>query len=265
MQEFRKSSSGAPAGFFEIEAAGLRWLAQAQTAGGVRIARVLGVGPGWITLERLDSARATPDLAHQLGRELVCLHRAGADGFGAGPPGFEAGGPAGHGFIGHAPLPLVAAEDGPGRWGDFYGEHRVLPYVRAARDRGQFGAGQVQLFERVVARLADPADELAGPDEPVSRIHGDLWSGNVLWTPSGPALIDPAAHGGHRETDLAMFALFGLQYLDAVLAAYDEADPLADGWRERVALHQLHPLLVHVVLFGGGYAAQAVSAARRYA
>ena len=74
--------------------------------------------------------------------------------------------------------------------------------------------------------------------------------------------MDPAAHGGHRETDLAMLALFGAPHLDTVLAAYDEAFPLADGWRERVALHQVFPLLVHAVLFGRGYAARAAAAAR---
>jgi fructosamine-3-kinase len=75
-------------------------------------------------------------------------------------------------------------------------------------------------------------------------------------------VIDPAAHGGHRETDLAMLALFGCPHLDRVLAAYQEVTPLADGWTERVALHQLFPLLVHTELFGGGYAGQAVAAAR---
>ena len=60
-----------------------------------------------------------------------------------------------------------------------------------------------------------------------------------------------------------MLALFGLPQLDRVIAAYHEAWPLADGWRERVPLHQLHPLLVHAVLFGGGYGARAVAAARR--
>ena len=98
---------------------------------------------------------------------------------------------------------------------------------------------------------------VAAPAEPPARLHGDLWSGNVLWAPDGAWLIDPAAHGGHRETDLAMLALFGCPHLDRVLAAYDEAAPLADGWRDRVPLHQLFPLLVHVVLFGRGYAAQA--------
>jgi hypothetical protein len=37
---------------------------------------------------------------------------------------------------------------------------------------------------------------------------------------------------------------------------------LADGWRSRVPLHQLHPLLVHAVMFGGGYGARAGQAAR---
>jgi fructosamine-3-kinase len=92
-------------------------------------------------------------------------------------------------------------------------------------------------------------------------LHGDLWSGNVMWTPGGVTLIDPAAHGGHRETDLAMLALFGCPFLDAVLEGYQRQRPLAEGWQDRVPLHQLYPLLAHVVLFGKGYAGQAATAA----
>lgn len=113
------------------------------------------------------------------------------------------------------------------------------------------------------------ADRLAGgefdDDDPPARLHGDLWAGNVLWTAKGATLIDPAAHGGHRETDLAMLALFGAPHLERIIAAYREAHPLADGWPTRVALHQLHPVMLHAVLFGGGYAAQALTIARRYA
>jgi fructosamine-3-kinase len=75
-------------------------------------------------------------------------------------------------------------------------------------------------------------------------------------------VVDPAAGGGHRESDLAMLALFGCPHLARVLDAYDEAAPLADGWEDRVALHQLHPLLVHACLFGSGYGARAGDAAR---
>ena len=78
-------------------------------------------------------------------------------------------------------------------------------------------------------------------------------------------MIDPMAHGGHAETDLAMLALFGCPYLGAIIGAYDEVSPLADGWRERIELHQLAPMLLHGVLFGGGFIAEAVAMARRFA
>ena len=108
----------------------------------------------------------------------------------------------------------------------------------------------------------DRIDSLAGPAEPPSRIHGDLWAGNVLWSGDRGWLIDPAAHGGHRETDLAMLALFGAPHLDRILAGYNDTTPLAAGWRSRVPLHQLHPLLVHACLFGASYAGEVRSAAR---
>ncbi|MEU2038859.1 fructosamine kinase family protein [Nocardia niwae] len=140
-------------------------------------------------------------------------------------------------------------------WPQWYAEHRLAPYlVRAAP---HLGADGTRLIERVIDRI----DELAGPAEPPVRIHGDLWSGNLLWTRERAMLIDPAAHAGHRETDLAMLALFGAPHLDRIQAAYHEARPLADGWRTRMPLHQLHPLLVHVVLFGAGYRSQTLAAA----
>jgi fructosamine-3-kinase len=140
-------------------------------------------------------------------------------------------------------------------WPAFYARQRIEPFLHAvpaeARDP----------FERVIARM----DQLAGPPDPPARIHGDLWRGNVLADPAGiPWVIDPAAHGGHRETDLAMMRLFG-GFGERCFAAYDEAFPLGDGWRDRIALHQLHPLLVHAVLFGGAYVGQALAAARCYA
>ncbi len=146
-------------------------------------------------------------------------------------------------------------------WPSFYRERRVLPFLVQARDHGALTAGQCATIETAVGQL----DQLAGPsaDEAPSRIHGDLWSGNVVWDRDGLAwLIDPAAHGGHRETDLAMLDLFGLAKLGRVLDAYLEVRPLADGWRQRVTLHQLHPLLVHAVLFGPSYGARAAEAAR---
>jgi fructosamine-3-kinase len=116
------------------------------------------------------------------------------------------------------------------------------------------------VLDEAIRRVGD----LAGPAEPPARLHGDLWHGNVVWDRGGHAwVIDPAAHGGHRETDLAMLALFGAPFLDRILAAYQETRPLAPGWPQRVPLHQLHPLLVHAALFGPAYGQRAVEAARR--
>jgi fructosamine-3-kinase len=98
-------------------------------------------------------------------------------------------------------------------------------------------------------------------DDGPARLHGDLWSGNVMWTADGATLVDPAAHGGHCETDLAMLTLFGCPHLGDVLDGYQSVRRLSPGWERRVGLHQLYPLLAHVVLFGGSYAGQAEAAA----
>lgn len=103
----------------------------------------------------------------------------------------------------------------------------------------------------------DPADRLC-------RVHGDLWSGNAVWCADGVNLVDPAAHGGHRETDLAMLALFGFPLLERTLRGYHEAHPLRDGWQDRVGLHQLHPLLTHVVIFGSSFLPRALAMAWKY-
>ena len=115
-------------------------------------------------------------------------------------------------------------------------------------------------MERVCERLP----ELVGPPEQPARLHGDLWQGNVMADTSGhPWLIDPSAYGGHREIDLAMLSLFG-SISERMLDAYRERLPLADGWRERVGLYQLMPLLVHALLFGGSYRQSAERMALRY-
>jgi fructosamine-3-kinase len=95
-------------------------------------------------------------------------------------------------------------------------------------------------------------------------LHGDLWAGNRLVDERGRSwLVDPAAHGGHREFDLAMMRLFGGFGPDC-FDAYAEATPLAAGWDERVALHQIAPLVVHAIKFGGGYVNGAITAIDRY-
>ncbi|MFR9800347.1 fructosamine kinase family protein [Streptomyces sp. MS06] len=229
------------------EAAGLRWLADAGT---VRVPFVHGHDERWLVSDRVPGGPPGAQAAARFGRDLAALHAAGAPAFGAPPPG----GPR-DAAIGLAPLRNVPGTD----WPHWYAEHRVLPYLRSAVDAGTLLPAEAAVVERVCDRLPG----LAGEPEPPARLHGDLWNGNVLWGADGHVrLIDPAAHGGHRETDLAMLHLFGCPYLEQVLDGYRHAAPLADGWRERIGLHQLFPLLVHTVLFGRGYAEQALAAAR---
>jgi fructosamine-3-kinase len=264
---FVKTRADAAAGEFTTEAAGLAWLADA----GVAVPEVLAVGeasPRFLALEWIDVGRLDGTGEERLGRDLAALHAAGAPAFGAGAPrprspsfaaspassspAADAPPPAGL-RLGALVLPAATSED----WAAFYAEHRLLAVLPNAK---LDPAGR-RAVEDVAARM----EELAGPPEAPARLHGDLWSGNVLAGADGRArLIDPAAHGGHREVDLAMLRLFG-RPAPRTLAAYAEAHPLAEGHEGRVVLWQLFPLLVHAALFGGSYRGAAAQAARRAA
>jgi fructosamine-3-kinase len=245
---FAKSLTGAPPGFFAAEAAGLRWL---RSAGAVPVPEVLAELPELLALEWIESVAPTSATAERFGRSLAALHRAGAPAFGA----TGSSGPTLAGFIGRLPLDNTVSRES---WAVWFGARRLVPFVRLSADRGVLSAADVALIERAIDRLPR-----LGGDEPPARLHGDLWPGNLVWARDGVWLVDPAAHGGHRETDLAFLALFGgAPYLDRIIAAYDEEWPLGDGWRTRVPAHQLHLLLVHTALFGAGYRDAVMRAAR---
>jgi len=243
---FVKHHPDPPPGMFSSEAAGLAWLAE---AGALRTPAVLAVRdatPAFIALEWIDGAPPAPGHDVALGRGLAALHRVGAPSFGL----------AADNLIATIPQPNAPTAT----WPEFYGARRLEPLARRTRDRGLLTERTAARFARLVDRLP----ELCGPPEPPARLHGDLWSGNAIADAAGgPVLIDPAVYGGHREMDLAMMRLFG-GFSDRVFAAYAEAWPLADGHVDRVALYQLWPLLVHVALFGGGYAAAVDRALSRY-
>lgn len=244
---FAKTLPHPPAGFFATEASGLRWLGE--VGDGVPVPEVLGVDESCLVLRWLEPARPSAEAAESFGARLSRTHSAGAPTFGAGAMGV----PRADGFIGKLPLPNRAAPS----WAEFFATQRVLPYLKLAADRGRVSDRDASDVERVLSRLADLV-----PDEPPARLHGDLWSGNCVWAADGVHLVDPAVHGGHRETDLAMLSLFGLPHLARVMSAYESVSPLADGWRERQWLHQLFPLLVHAAMFGGTYGTKAGDAAR---
>jgi fructosamine-3-kinase len=287
-EAFVKTRTDAAPGEFVAEAAGLEWLAR---AGGLRVPAVLGVEDDCLALEWIVRGRLDAAGEQELGRGLALTHAAGAPRFGrfAGAPSSADVGRAGEpaerrdaavgldallaldvapdpdsdeaqgldaAWLGSLRISNEPTED----WPTFYAERRLRPLAALALDRGVVGHAGIAAVERICEQI----EELAGPLEPPARLHGDLWSGNVLADVDGrPWLIDPSAFGGQREVDLAMLALFG-GLSAAVLDSYEDTTPLADGWEERVGLYQLLPLLVHAILFGGSYGESVERTARRY-
>ncbi len=257
---FAKAAREDLGGVFEAEARGLRWLADAHA---VPLPEVLGWDTSTLAVTWLPQQAPDEHAAEQFGRDLAVLHASGAERFGTPWPGFIATLPLGDRSgdtvtvtaEAAGPLTLIS---GAGDWASWYAVKRLLPYLRRAAGTGVLTGSDTHVVEEVIRRIG----ELAGPPEPPRRIHGDCWSGNVLWSGGRGWLIDPAAQGGHRETDLAMLALFGAPHLDRILGAYQEVAPLADGWRSRIPLHQLHPLLVHACLYGRSYHESVLAAAR---
>jgi fructosamine-3-kinase len=243
---FVKHHPEAPHGMFSAEAAGLAWLGDARALRTPAVLAVRDAPPAFIALEWIEGSAPAAGHDEALGRGLAALHLAGAPSFGL----------AADNFIATITQPNAPA----GTWPEFYGARRLEPLARRARDRGLLGDDTATRLSRLIDRLPG----LCGPPEPPARLHGDLWRGNAITDAAGaPVLIDPAVYGGHREMDLAMMRLFG-GFSERVFAAYDEAWPLADGHADRVALYQLWPLLVHVALFGGGYAAAVERALATY-
>ena len=239
---FAKTHRAPPPGFFTTEAEGLRWLREPSE---LPVPDVLAVSDGEdgmpprLVLEWIDhrAGSGSPEGDEEFGRALARVHRAGSVSFGRDD----------RRTTGSLALP----NDPCGTWVEFYGERRLGPLLKIARDRQALPGSALTKLERTIGRLA----AIGGPVEPAARVHGDLWAGNRLVDRSGRSwLIDPACHGGHREYDLAMMRLFG-GFGPECFSGYGAEWPLADGWEGRVSLHQLAPLVVHAVKFGGGYAA----------
>ena len=249
---FLKSRRDAPADEFGAEAAGLRWLAE---PGGLPVAEVLAVideeDARALALAWIERGRPAADADELLGRGLATIHVAGAERFDALPPDS----PRTELRFGGGEVESFGGET----WAEVY-DGRLERLARSAVDAGAISPRCADAVDAVRTGL----ERSSGPEERPARIHGDLWSGNVLTgADGGPWLIDPKAHGAHREMDMAMLDLFGVVSTPTA-AAYDEIWPLADGWRERLGLWQLQPLLVHAILFGGSYGAAVERTAQRY-
>lgn len=250
---FVKQRPGATSESYAFEAAGLAWLRQAHIEeDGCPVPWVRDVGTDRLTLDFITTTTPTSEAARTFGTQLARTHRSGADFFGELPPHTK------QPFIADIPLPKGTWET----FGSFYSQARIRPLAQQAQAKKAISRTDYAILEELADALETEDSRLMGPAEPIARLHGDLWSGNVLWRRRDCVLIDPSAHGGHRESDLAMLVLFGLPYIDDVLEAYHHEWPLDPSYRTRIPLHQVYPLLVHAILFGGTCGSAAANAAR---
>lgn len=243
---FAKTHPGAPPEFFRTEAAGLQWLRDADAVAVPEVLAVSDAPPNHLVIEWIVEGTPRPRTEPDLGVSLARLHRSGAPSFGRED----------RRTTGSRGLPNEPCAT----WAEFYATNRLLPLARLAHESRALPERTIDALDRVAGDL-DRFDT----GEPPARLHGDLWAGNRLVDGGGRSwLIDPAAHGGHREFDLAMMRLFG-GFGPECFAAYEATYPVAPGSEARVALHQIAPLVVHAIKFGGSYVGAAERAIRQYA
>lgn len=233
-------------GMFEAEANGLNLLRATDT---VHVPKPYFTGSAehwsWIVMQALISGDRKTGFWDALGQSLAALHLQTAAQYGLDH----------NNYIGSLPQ----RNDQRRTWTGFFVEMRLEPQLKLAMDTRKLNRSVVASFEALSNELQD-----IFPDEPPALLHGDLWSGNYLTGPDGEAwLVDPAVYYGHREMDLAMTRLFG-GFDEAFYSAYNQAFTLKNGWEERVEICNLYPLLVHVNLFGGGYATTVEAILRRF-
>jgi len=241
---FVKTHSSPPPGFFTTEANGLSWL---QATNSVAIPDVLAVSddPPFLVLEWVDIGHQRSVDDTQLGIALAQLHQQPFDCFGR-PDACTTGSLA---------VPNEPTQD----WVTFYSTQRLSPLADIAEARGALPSEGINGLRQVASKL-----EQWKQDEPASLLHGDLWAGNRVCDANGKSwLIDPAAHGGCREFDIAMMLLFG-GYDESCFDAYNEVYPLQPEWQSRISLHQLAPLTVHAIKFGGSYGNATLAALKKY-
>ena len=227
-----KRRRDAPAGFFAMEAYGLRLLRGTET---LRTPAVLAATQDTLVLDDLGSGRPNEAAWTRAGRGLAQLHRCTAETFGLDRDGW-----CGDGRQVNTPM-----HDG---W-RFFAQCRLLPLGRRARDAGRLTPADLDALERLCRDLPSRI-----PAQPPSLVHGDLWTANLHACGDGElALIDAGAvHYGFAEADLAMLTLFGEPPI-AFFSAYEAEAGVDSAWRSRAALYNLYHLLNHLNLFGGAY------------
>ncbi len=239
------SATSFPA-MFEKEAAGLKILSDTQTITVPRVIQHSQAGKyAFLLLQYIENGNAGGNFWNEFGTKLADLHRNTNTYFGLDHDN----------YIGS----LVQKNNPHPDFTSFFILQRLEPQLELARNKGAFNFSDTRYFDSLFRSLHNII-----PSEKPSLIHGDLWSGNFMVTPEGsPCLVDPAVYYGHREADIAMSLLFG-GFNNSFYEAYNQAWPMEKGWQKRTDILNLYPLLVHVNLFGGGYAGQVLRIIRQF-
>ncbi len=240
------NSAAACPGMFEKEALGLKLLADTKT---IAISEVIGYGEigklAYLLLQHIESGIPEHNFWSNFGRKLADLHRNTSEYFGLDHDN----------YIGS----LAQSNKKHTDFYSFFIEQRIEPQLKEARNKGAFSLSDTRFFDSLFKSLHNII-----PSEKPALVHGDLWSGNFMVNKYGSAcLIDPAVYYGHRETDIAMTQLFG-GFQPEFYHAYNQAWPMEKDWQKRMDIFNLYPLLVHVNLFGGGYAGQVLRIIRQF-
>jgi len=246
---FLKWNSSVPSDLFVKEAAGLNEMRAAENPFLV-IPRVIwdkmaDEFPGLLLMEYLPPFSSVSDYDEKLGRGIARLHRKTAPAFGFHHSNFCG--------------TTVQDNEWTADWAEFYAQRRIGTLVKQIRNRRGMNTEEEKIYQKLIDRMPGLLSHNTTP----SLIHGDLWSGNYLYTANGPALIDPACYYADREMELGMMQLFG-GFSPAVWESYQDEFPLPEGWKERIALYQLYHVLNHYLLFGGAYGRQAIGIAKSY-
>ncbi|MBE0696283.1 MAG: fructosamine kinase family protein, partial [Anaerolineaceae bacterium] len=249
---FLKWNANTLPGLFEKEAVGLSLLAATKT---VIVPEVLAFSertnatPAYILLEWLEgSGNADQAL---LGEQLAALHRSASESAKKQQYGLDH-----DNYIGSTPQYNHPEPD----WPTFFIQQRLLPLITLNQQQGRLTPERITGLEKLIDRLPDLLNRSSHSP---SLIHGDLWSGNVINSPRGLALVDPAASYSDREAEIAYTELFGgfnARFYDA----YQRVWPLQAGYPERRDLYNLYHLLNHLHLFGESYGYQVDLILRRY-
>ncbi len=220
---------------FLAEQRGLEALRQTRT---FRLPDVFGVtereNHAFLLMEFIFSTEPTAQCWESFGHRLAALHQHSSPTFGYSE----------NNFIG-----LLPQSNAPKlKFVDFFVEERLRPMLRRAYNSHVLDTTELTRLEKLI-----PMIEKIFPQEPPALLHGDLWSGNFFADEFGnPTVIDPAVHYGHREAEIAFMMLFG-GFHQYVFDAYNMVFPLERGWKSRIGIYNLYPLMVHLCLFGRQY------------